>query len=165
MRKSLLLVLLAGLWLPRGATGQDGSTTLADFSRVITSDGLDLTLVHLNEQTVPTLFKPPTFYSMRLHARETTMLFVQGTPQKDVQLTVTNFTIEQGAESIPSKPSNVRNFQNGLARSGERVDGVLTFAKLVDISKAFSVWHGQDTVEFRFTADQVKAARSISPPQ
>jgi hypothetical protein len=53
----------------------------------------------------------------------------------------------------------MRNFTKGKLKLklGDQVDGILTFPKLLDVSKGFSVKHGRDRVEFKFTDAQVKA--------
>jgi hypothetical protein len=61
--------------------------------------------------------------------------------------------------SYPGTPSSVRNFTKGRLKLklGDQVDGILTFPKLLDVSKPFSVKHGRDRVEFKFTDAQIKA--------
>lgn len=150
------LVLIA---LVPAAVAQDVASQLKDYTRTLNGDGLTLSLVHLNEKTVPIMFQPPTMYAMRARAREATLLYVQGTAQRDVDLDTTNFVIEQGGETVAATPMNIKHFTRGTVNvpRGERVDGVLAFARLVDVSKPFIVRHGRDSVEFRFTADQIRA--------
>jgi hypothetical protein len=69
--------------------------------------------------------------------------------------------MEQGGESVPGTSQNIKNFETGKVAKGERIDGLLVFAKQLDLSKPFMVKHGKDSVEFKFTSDQVKA---MTPP-
>ena len=61
--------------------------------------------------------------------------------------------------SYQGTPSSVRNFTRGKLKLklGDQVDGIVTFPKLLDLSKPFSVKHGRDRVDFKFTDAQVKA--------
>lgn len=156
-------IIVAAVFLTGPAWAQSVAARLQDYTRKIGGDGLELSLVHLNLKTVPLLFQPPTLYSMRARASESTMLYVQGTAQRNVDLDTTNFTIEQGGESVTSTPINIKHFENRTVSvpRGERVDGVLSFARKIDVSKPFVVLHGRDSVEFRFSAADV---REITPP-
>jgi archaellum component FlaG (FlaF/FlaG flagellin family) len=154
VRTALLVTVLAPL-----AVAQDVTSQLRDYTRTIGGDGLTLSLVHLNEKTVAIMFQPPTMYAMRARARENTLFYVQGTAQRDVELDTTNFTIEQDGQIVTATPVNIKHFTRGKVTvpRGERVDGVLAFARLIDVSKPFRVRHGSDSVEFRFTQEQIQA--------
>lgn len=162
MKKFALAMLTVALCLPLGLAGQTAAD-LKEFSQVMMIEGIPLTLVHLNDKTVPVLFQPPTLYSMRARAHDTTMLYVQGTAVKGVELDATTFTIDQAGMPVTSLPTNIKNFMKGKNKlaQDDRVDGVLTFAKPIDISKPFTVKHGRDTATFQFSAAQVKA---MTPP-
>jgi hypothetical protein len=164
MKKLLLVACVVSACFPLVVAGQKPTDQLKDFSRVLPGD-LPLTLVYLNDKTVPIMFQPPTLYAMRARSKEATMLYVQGTAgDKAVQFDTTNFTIEQSGESVGSTPTNINHFERGKASvgKGDRVDGLLTFAKLVNVSQPFTVKHGKDSVEFKFTADQIKAMTSAA---
>jgi hypothetical protein len=158
MKKILVVACFLALSLQFRVAGQDPSAQLKDFTRMLqVADGLQLSIVHLNDKTVPVLFQPPTLYSIRAHAKEATMFYVQGTPQKDVNLDTSSFTVQQGGESFPSTPLNISHFEKGKVSKGDRIDGLLQLAKHIDVTKPFTVLHGKDSVEFKFSADQVKA--------
>jgi len=108
------------------------------------------------------LFKAPTLYQIRAKATEATMVYVQAVVENNAELDTTTFTIEQDGMSFPGAPSSVRNFTKGKLKLklGDQVDGILTFPKLIDLSKSFSVKHGRDRVEFKFSDAQLK---SIAP--
>jgi hypothetical protein len=156
MRKLFIAVAVAAC-LPLAVIAQD--TTLKEYSKTMQSDDLPLNIIHINAKTVLLLFKPPTVYQIRAKASEATMIYVQTVVENNAELDTTTFTIEQDGVSYPGTPSSVRNFTKGRLKLklGDQVDGILTFPKLLDVSKPFSVKHGRDRVEFKFTDAQIKA--------
>jgi hypothetical protein len=156
VRKALLPVCLLTLCLPVFA--KDAADQMKAFTRVLPSDTLPLSLMHLNDTTLPLIFQPPTLYAMRARAKEATEFYVQGTAKKASTLDTTNFTITQGEESVTSVPVNIKHFEKGnvaLAQN-DKVDGVLVFSKLVDVTQPFTIKHGKDAVKVEFTKDQLK---------
>ena len=87
------------------------------------------------------------------------MVYVKTVVESNAELDTTTFSIEQDGVSYPGTPSSVRNFTRGKLKLklGDQVDGIVTFPKLLDLSKPFSVKHGRDRVDFKFTDAQVKA--------
>jgi hypothetical protein len=165
MKKILVAAVLLALSLPFAVAGQDAAAQLQAFTRVLkVADGLQLSIVHLNGKTVLVLFQPPTLYAIRARAKEQTMFYVQGTPEKDVALETTGFAVQQGGESIPATPVNIKHFEKGKVSKGDRIDGMLQLDKQVDVAKPFTVLHGKDSVEFKFSDDQVKSMNPPPPP-
>ena len=162
MRKLFIAVAVAAC-LPLALAAQD--TALKDYSKIMMSDDLPLNIIHLNGKTVPLLFKAPTLYQIRAKANETTMVYVMAVVEQNAELDTTNFSIEQDGMTYPGTPSSVRNFTKGKLKLklGDMVDGILTFPKLLDLSKPFSVKHGRDRVDFRFSDAQVKALAAPAP--
>jgi hypothetical protein len=162
MRKLFIASALA-VCLPLTLAAQD--TTLKDYSRTLQSDDVPINAIHLNDKTVPLLFKPPTLYSMRARAKEATTLYIQTVVENNAELDTTTFVIEQDGVSYPGTPTSIKNFTKGKLKLklGDQVDGVLTFPKLLDVSKPFSLKHGRDRVEFKFTDAQVKALTAAAP--
>jgi hypothetical protein len=156
MRKLFIAVAVA-VCLPLALAAQD--TTLKDYSKTMQSEDLPLNIIHLNAKTIPLLFKAPTLYQIRAKAAETTMVYVQTVVEVNGELDTSAFTLEQDGMSYPGTPSSVRNFTKGRLRLklGDQVDGVVTFPKLVDLSKSFVVKNGRDRVEFKFSDAQIKA--------
>jgi hypothetical protein len=158
--KKLLIVALIGLAaavLPL-SLGAQANDELTKFMAVLQMDGIQLGAIHMNDRTIPILFQPPTLYSMRARAKEATALFVQGVAEKDFELDTTTFTIEQaGTPTATATPTSIHNFTKGKVKvaKGDRVDGVLTFTRLIDVNKAFILKHGKSMVEFRL-GDVVK---------
>jgi hypothetical protein len=163
MRKLLLTVVAIAVSAPLLLVGQDLTQQLKDFTRRLPIDGIQLSLVYMNERVVPMIFQPPTMYAMRARLKESTLIYVQGTAAKDFELDTSAFSLDQGGQNTVGEPSNIKNFVKGKAKlkADAAVTGVLTFMKVVDPSKPFSVKHGRESAEFRFSSDQVKA---MTPP-
>jgi hypothetical protein len=165
MKRLLFGTATIAVYLPLVLSGQ---TTLKDFTWALPGD-VPFGLVHMNDSTTPIVFQPPTLYSIRARAHTNTMFYVQATPDKNVQFDTTNFTIEQNGETITSTPTNIHHFEKGKvsAPKGERIEGLLTFTKLVNLSQPFTVKHGNDSVQIKFSSDQMKAATTptAEPPK
>lgn len=156
MKKVFLAACLFALSLPLTLVGQNATEQLKDYTQLLSGNGIELTLIHINPKTAAVLFQPPTLYSMRARSTATTMLYVQGEIKKDVEFDSTNFTLTQGADSLTGKPSNISHFEKAKLSKGTRIDGILDFGKPVDLSKPFTIKHGpKDSVEFKFTEAQV----------
>jgi hypothetical protein len=150
----LLPACLLALCVPVAAQNQP----IRDLGQVLPNGSLPLTLLHLNDVTTPLLFQPPTLYSMRARAKQSTLFYVQGTARQPVKLDTTNFTIEQAGESVASTPINIKHFEKGTVSvaKGDEVDGILVFDKLVDVTHPFTIEHGRDKVKVEFTKDQLE---------
>jgi len=155
--RTLFIAVAVAACLPLALVAQD--STLKDYSRTMMSDDLPLSIIHLNAKTVPLLFTAPTLYQIRAKATESTMVYVKTVVESNAELDTTTFSIEQDGMSYPGTPSSVRNFTRGKLKLklGDQVDGIVSFPKLVDVSKAFTIKHGRDRVEFKFSDAQVKA--------
>jgi len=133
-----------------------GANPLADYTRQIKYDGLTLSVVLVNARTADILFQAPIKYSMRARANQQTVLYIQGTPQKEIEFTNT-FTIVQNGETLSGTSTNLKNFVTGKAPTGQRIDGLIEFPKKVDINKPFTVKNGKGEVEFVLTPEAIKA--------
>ena len=157
--KTFLIAAIVALCLPLALAGQDNAQVMKDYTKVMSSEEIPLNIVHLNAKTVPVLFQPPMLYSMRARASQQTMVYVQTVVEVNAELDTTNFVLEQGGTSTPGAPTSINNFTKGKVklRLGDKVDGIVAFPVLVDVSKPFSIRHGMDKADFRFTDNQVKA--------
>jgi hypothetical protein len=174
MKKSIFALILLAVSLPlvfgsenpptlapgQTAPPAPGTNPLVDYTRQIKYDGLTLSVLLVNNRTVEVLFQAPLKYSMRARANQQTVLYVQGTPQKDFELT-NAFTIEQDGQTMTGMSTSVKNFVNGKVPAGQRIDGIVEFPKKVDISKPFTVKNGHGQVEFVLTPEAIKA---LAPP-
>ena len=164
MKRALFALCIAVVCVPLVVVGQNSAASLKDFTWALPGE-VSLSLVHLNDSTVPIIFQPPTLYSIRARARTNTVFYVQGTPDKDVKIDTTNFIIEQSGETVASLPTNIKHFEKGKASvsKGERIEGLLTFNKLVNVSQPFTVKHGRDLLQVKFNNDQIKQATATPP--
>lgn len=156
-----LAVVVVGVVLPFGVTAQDANELQAYTRTLLIGPGLQVSLLHLNEKTLPAIFQPPTIYAMRVRAREGTLMYVQGTTEREFEIDPGQFKLEQDGKSTNGKPVNIKNFQKGKVPSGQRIDGLVLFAAHADVLKPFTIKYGTGAAEFSFTDDQVKA---MAPP-
>jgi hypothetical protein len=174
MKKLLLALCAVAVCFPLGLAGQDKATIekaltglLVEYTRLLPIDGLPLSVIHLNDRTVPIIFQPPTLYSMRARVKEATLIYVQGTVTRNIELDTTKFTLSQNGQATPATVSNIKNFMRGKNKlaTGDRVDGLLTFARLVDLANPFTVQYDKElTAEFKFTANEIKAMTPVVIP-
>jgi hypothetical protein len=159
MRKLYIAAAAVALCLPLSLAAQDAAQIMKDYSKEMRSDDVSLNLVHLNAKTVPVLFQPPMLYSMRARAQQQTMIYVQSVVEVNGELDTTNFVLEQGGTSTPGTPTSINNFTKGKLKLklGDKVDGIVSFPAMVDVTKPFTIRHGLDKAEFRFNENQVKA--------
>ena len=133
---------------------------LKQFTRSGKFNGVTLYFVLMNNKTVEALFQPPTMYAMRARANMATMLYVQGTPDKEGSLD-TDFTLEQDGQTQAGTAHNIKNFKAGSLVKGERIDGILQFEKKIDLAHAFVVKNAEGAVEFQLTPEALKM---LEPP-
>ncbi len=139
----------------------DKAALLKEFTRTGTYDGVTLSFVHLNDRTVDVLFEAPGKYALRARANLGTMLYVQGMPEKDIQVD-TDFTLMQGGESVKGTTQNIKNFE-GTAAKGQRIDGIVQFDKKVDLTKEFDIKNGAATIKFKLSAEALKMLQKPEP--
>ncbi|HYK91993.1 MAG TPA: hypothetical protein VE398_24715 [Acidobacteriota bacterium] len=136
---------------------------LKEFTRSSHIEGLTLSFVLLNDRTVDVLFEAPGKYAMRARARMATTFFVQGTPEKDIQLE-TKFVVEQNGEKIAGTSHNIKNFADGAVAKGTRIDGIIEMSKKLDLTHSFKIKGGHSDVDFKLTPEAVKLAEPLAPP-
>ena len=92
------------------------------------------------------------------------MVYVQSVVEVNGELDTTNFVLEQGGTSTPGTPTSINNFTKGKLKLklGDKVDGIVSFPTMVDVSKPFTIKHGLDKAEFRFTDKAIQAL--AAPP-
>jgi hypothetical protein len=160
MKNVILTVMMLGMSATL-ATPQNASD-LQDYMRtLLIGPGLQVSVLHLNEKTLPSIFQPPTIYAMRTRAREGTLVFVQGTTERELEIDPGQFRLEQSGKTTAGKPVNIKNFLKGKVPGGQRIDGLVQFAERVDPLKPFAIKYGRESAEFKFTEEQVKA---MTPP-
>jgi hypothetical protein len=108
MRNILMIVLVCLLLAPLAGAQEPtpNAALFKEFSRSVHIDGLTLSFVLLNDRTVDALFEAPGKYAMRARARMATTFFVQGTPEKDIQLD-SRFVVEQDGQTVAGTSHNI----------------------------------------------------------
>jgi hypothetical protein len=163
--KKLLVAAAVAFCLPLSLAGQDAAQIMKEYSKIMQSEDVPLNIIHLNSKTVPILFQPPMMFSMRARAQQQAMVYVQTVVEVNAELNTTNFVLDQGGTQTPGTPTSINNFTKGTLklRLGDKVDGILTFPTQLDLSRPFTIQHGRDRAEFRFTEAQVKALAAPAP--
>ena len=137
---------------------------LKQFTRAAKFNGVTLYFVHMNNRTVEALFQAPTKYAMRARANMATMLYVQGTPEKEVNLN-TDFMLEQDGQTTAGTAHNIKNFKAGAVPKGERIDGILQFDTKIDLTHPFLIRNADASVEFKLSPEALKMLAPQQQPQ
>jgi hypothetical protein len=164
--RNILMIVLVCLLLGTMVFAQESNSNAAllkEFTRSVSADGITLSFVLLNDRTVDALFEAPGKYSMRARARMATTFFVQGMPEKDMQLDTT-FVAEQDGQTVAGASHNIKNFINGTATKGVRIDGILELEKKLDLTHSFKIKGNHGAVEFRLSPEARKLAEPLPPP-
>jgi hypothetical protein len=164
--KKVIIAAAVAVCLPLTLVGQDAAQVVKDYSKVMNSEEITLNIIHLNAKTIPVIFMPPMLYQIRARAAQQAMVYVQAVVENNGELDTTNFVLDQGGTSTPGNPTSINNFTKGKVklRLGDKVDGILTFMTQLDVTKPFTVRHGLDKAEFRFTEAQAKALAAAPAP-
>jgi len=151
--------------LASAAAAQQDDTTavLKEFTRIGTVDGVSFSFVHLNDRTVDILFAAPGKYAIRARANQGTLIYIQGVPEKEVQMGA-SFSLEQDGQSYPGTKQNIKNFA-GTAPKGERIDGLIQFEKKIDPSHDFTLKSGKTGVLFHLSPEALKLLEKPEPPK
>jgi len=164
VKKMILAILLCALSASYAApqnAAEENAAALKQFTRSAEFSGVTLFFVHMNNRTVEALFQAPTKYSMRARANMSTMLYVQGTPEKETALT-TDFVLVQDGQTTPGTSHNIKNFSTGTVPKGERIDGILQFEMKIDPAHSFTIKNGDSSVEFKLSDEALKM---LEPPK
>jgi hypothetical protein len=152
---SVLFVGLAVAQQPQTAQQRADNDALKEFTRSLKMDGLILNFVHLNNRTVELLFEGPTMYSMRARANQSTLVYVQGTPEKEIELD-TNYVMEFEGDSIAGTSHNIKYFEEGTVPAGERIDGLIIFSTQVDLHEPFKIRGQNGSVTFLLSENALR---------
>ena len=129
---------------------------LKEFTRTGTVSGITMSFVLVNDKTVEVLFSGPSKYSLRARARMGTLIYLQGTPEKDVNQVNMKFTMEQDGATVDGTTLNIKNFEGGAVPKGTRIDGLVQFDKKLDLSHPFRIKNAKTTVEFKLSQSALK---------
>jgi hypothetical protein len=129
---------------------------LKEFTRSAKIDGMVMNFVLLNDKTADVLFQAPGKYAIRARARMSTLIYVQGTPDKDLKQVETMFKFEQNGQSTDGTPLNIKNFEGSAVAKGNRIEGMLQFDKKIDPSHKFKIVNPKISVEFNLSQEALK---------
>ena len=157
MKKVLVVIVAAVCLLPVVAGAQvDNMKILQMFSTSVRTDGGNLQIILLNDRTVEALFgTSPAKAAFRTKARMTTVLFVQGTVNKDFEFKP-EVTVVQKGETLPGKSTSMKNFTGGKVAKGDQIQGLVELPKKLDLFEPFKVTISGESVEVRLNQDDVR---------
>jgi len=127
---------------------QSSAAMLKQFTRSMNVDGIMMSFVYLNDRTVDVLFQPPGKYAVRAQAKMATLLYVQGTPDRDGNLDTT-FYLEQDGQTTEGMARDIKGFKSGAVTKGERINGILQFDRKLDLTRQFTIKNGKNSVKFK----------------
>jgi hypothetical protein len=134
---------------------ESSAALLKQFTRSMNVDGIMLSFVYLNDRTVDVLFHPPGKYAVRAQAKVSTLLYVQGTPDKDGKLDAT-FYLEQDGQTTEGLARDIKNFQSGAVTKGETINGILQFDRKVDLTHQFTIKSSKNSLKFKLSEEALK---------
>ncbi len=141
---------------PQAPEAKPDPSILKEFTRSVSVNGIMMNFVLVNDKTVEILFQAPSKYSLRARARMSTLFYVQGTPDKDVDQVNTKFTMEQDGQTVDGTVINIKNFEGGAVTKGNRIDGLLQFEKKLDLTREFKIKGSKAVVDFKLSPDALK---------
>lgn len=164
MKRLAFLITLAFLFSTFGAAAQGPETlsaeqVVAEYGSVIQDEGLSIIVIHLNNQSVASLYgTAPNMQALRTQARQMTMFLVQGTNQRSGTFQPNPYwQIHQGTESIRARMVNISNFEaNSRVPVGARFSGLVVTDQLIDPRTEFSVTNGEYQFDFSFSTSQIE---------
>jgi hypothetical protein len=134
---------------------ESSAAMLKQFTRTMNVDGIMMNFVYLNDRTVDVLFQPPGKYALRAQAKMSTLLYVQGTPEKEGKLD-TKFYLEQDGETTEGVARNIKHFESGAVTKGERIDGILQFDRKLDLTHQFTIKSSKNSLKFKLSEEALK---------
>jgi hypothetical protein len=156
----IIAVALACVFTAIPAVAQEKQETsmpsvLREFTRSGSMEGLTLSFVLLNDKTVEMLFQAPGKYSMRARANQATTFYIQGVPDKDVNLD-NKFVVEQDGQTFNGSSFSIKNFEGGKVSKGQRIDGILQLDKKLNLNHAFTIKNSHALIEFKLSDAALK---------
>jgi len=126
-------------------------TLLRDFGRSVIDDGsVRITVIHLNDATVEAFFTPPTKYSLRVQAKQTTIFYVQGTAERSMRLDG-EWEVRQESRVIQAKTIDIFNFKPGIVLAdGDQFTGLVVLDQLVNPRAEFTLGTESNGELYRF---------------
>ncbi len=165
MRRLIVIALVCAFAAAVAAAQEpNNQSVLREFTRSGQAEGLGWSFVLLNDRTVDVLFQAPGKYAMRARANQTTTFYVQGTPEKDVQVNP-SFEVEQDGKTFAATSHNIKNFTSGAVAKGIRIDGIVQLSEKLNLSHPFRIKGANNfALEFKLTPEDVQMAQPLPPP-
>ncbi len=139
-----------------GAQQVDPGKMVQMFSQSLRTAGGNLQVVVLNDRTVEALFgASPAKAAFRTKARMTSVLFVQGTVNKEFEFKP-DVTVVQKGETLQGKATSMKNFTAGKIAKGQQIQGLVELPKKLDLYETFKVTIGGESVEFNLNEDDLR---------
>jgi hypothetical protein len=157
-KKTLVLLAVSACIVPAlvGAQQIDSARLLQMFSQSVRTDGGNLQIVILNDRTVDAVFgASPAKAAFRTKARMTSVFFVQGTASKEFEFKPEVSVVQKG-ETLPGKPTSMKNFTGGKVAKGEVIQGLVELPKKLDLYEPFKFTISGESVEFRLNQDDLR---------
>jgi hypothetical protein len=158
MKKVLGLLVAASCVLPVLAAAQqvDNAKMVQAFSAQGRAEWGNLQVILLNDRTVDALFgTSPAKAAFRTKARMTTVLFVQGTSNKEFEFKP-DVTVAQKGETLTGKVTPMKNFAAGKVAKGEQIQGLVELEKKLDLYEPFKVTVSGQSVDFNLRDDDIR---------
>ena len=155
IKKILIGVAICALSLSLAVAEDSGEKTklVKEFTITADLDGLILNFVALNNKTVEALFSGSGKYAIRARANASTLFFVQGVPDKDIDFNP-NFRFEQNESVIDTKTSSLKNFKEGPISKGTRIEGLVQLSQKIDLAQPFKIVDPRNDASAEFQYSQ-----------
>lgn len=136
---------------------------IADWGRAVTNAGISFVLVHLNDVTTEAIFDAPLKYQLRAQARASSMFYLQGAADTDVDLNG-DFRIIQLGDYSQMRTIDIENFVPGDSLSaGDPIRGIITGDKLFNIREPLHIEYGGQRISFEFPSDVLAQLLAPAP--
>lgn len=122
---------------------QESQELINELTFSLKMDGIILNFVLLNDKTVDIIFSGSSKYAMRARANQTTIFYVHGTADKDIDFNP-GFSIIQDFQTISTKPTSIKNFQTASVAEGTRVEGLLQLPRKINVFQPFKLVDAKD---------------------
>ena len=133
----------------------DLENLLRTFGSAYDDPYITMTVLHLNDATVEALFVPPTKYSLRVQAKQTTIFYVQGRTKQSMRLGV-EWRVRQSQRMIQATTLSISNFEPETELSeGEQFTGLVVLDQLVNPRAEFTLLNDPYRFDFTFSPNAI----------
>ena len=155
-KKVLIIVAICALsfTLATAQNSEEKKKLVKEFTITAQFEGIMLNFVALNNKTVDALFSGSGKYAIRARANASTMFYVQGVPEEDIDFNPA-FRFEQNKFLIDAKTQNIKNFKAGPVAKGTKMEGLVQLSRKIDLAQPFKIVDPSNdaSAEFQFSLD------------